>query len=117
MADFRSHGSLTSAFVRAHPVLRGGRGCLIGPSDVLSGLCLLACRGGDHATKHGHLALLGALSYLAPLLSTAPLVAIGNAPATIRLAAPPLLIIGGAVLATGLGRKTPTHKVGPPKKR
>jgi drug/metabolite transporter (DMT)-like permease len=70
----------------------------VGPT----GLAFLAW---DHATKHGHLSLLGALSYLAPLLSTALLVAMGNAPATIRLVAAAFLIIGGAVLATGLGGK------------
>lgn len=68
----------------------------VGPT----GLAFLAW---DHATKHGHISLLGALSYLAPLLSTALLVAMGNAPATVRLLAAALLIIGGAVLATGLG--------------
>ncbi|MGO4832201.1 DMT family transporter [Rhizobiaceae sp. 2RAB30] len=75
----------------------------VGPT----GLAFLAW---DHATKHGRISLLGALSYLAPLLSTALLVAMGNAPATIRLLAAALLIIGGAVLATGLGsgRKSAT---------
>lgn len=68
----------------------------VGPT----GLAFLAW---DHATKHGHISLLGALSYFAPLLSTALLVAMGNAPATIRLLAAALLVIGGAVLATGLG--------------
>lgn len=79
----------------------------VGPT----GLAFLAW---DHATKHGHLALLGALSYLAPLLSTALLVAFGSAPATMRLAAAALLIIGGAVLATGLGRarKVPAPAAG-----
>lgn len=68
----------------------------VGPT----GLAFLAW---DHATKHGHISLLGALSYLAPLLSTALLVAMGDAPATTRLLAAALLIISGAALATGLG--------------
>ncbi len=67
------------------------------------GLAFLAW---DHATKHGHIALLGTLSYLAPLLSTALLVATGAAPASLKLALAAILVIGGAVLATGLpGRK------------
>lgn len=67
------------------------------------GLAFLAW---DHATKHGHIALLGTLSYLAPLLSTALLVATGAAPASFKLAVAAVLVIGGAVLATGLpGRK------------
>lgn len=69
-----------------------------------TGLAFLAW---DHATKHGHLALLGALSYLAPLLSTALLVATGAAPATMRLAIAAILVIGGSVLATGIGRRKP----------
>ena len=48
-------------------------------------------------------ALLGALSYLAPLLSTALLVIIGAAPATSRLALCALLIVGGAGLAASAG--------------
>lgn len=67
------------------------------------GLAFLAW---DHATKHGHIALLGTLSYLAPLLSTALLVATGAAPASLKLALAAILVIGGAVLATGLpGRR------------
>ncbi len=66
------------------------------------GLAFLAW---DHATKHGHLPLLGALSYLAPLISTALLVATGAAPATITLGLAALLVIGGSLLATGIGGK------------
>jgi len=55
----------------------------------------------DHATKHGDLPLLGALSYLAPLLSTAVLVATGISPATWALPTACLLIVGGAVVASG----------------
>ena len=54
----------------------------------------------DHATKHGSLAMLGALSYLAPLISTLLLVAIGQSHASPILIIPTLLIIVGAVIAT-----------------
>lgn len=67
------------------------------------GLAFLAW---DHATKHGNISLLGTLSYMAPLISTALLVLSGAAPASMTLALAALLVIGGAVLATGLpGRK------------
>lgn len=66
------------------------------------GLAFLAW---DHATKHGHIALLGTLSYLAPLISTALLVLTGAAPASFKLALAAALVIGGAVLATGVGRR------------
>ena len=49
----------------------------------------------DHGTKHGDLALLGSLSYLAPLLSTALLVAAGRAqPHWIQAVALALLMLG-----------------------
>ncbi len=65
----------------------------------------------DHATKHGSLPLLGALSYLAPLLSTALLILAGQAAASLTLLMAALLIIGGAVTAMGLpGRRTETAK-------
>ncbi len=49
----------------------------------------------DHGTKHGDLVLLGSLSYLAPLLSTALLVAAGRAPAHwLQAVAIALLMIG-----------------------
>ena len=64
------------------------------------GLAFLAW---DHATKHGNLALLGVLSYLAPFLSTAILVLTGAAPASLTLALSAVLVIGGALLATGIG--------------
>lgn len=67
------------------------------------GLAFLAW---DHATKHGNITLLGTLSYLSPLVSTALLVVTGKAPASLTLAVAALLVIGGAILATGLpGRK------------
>ncbi len=60
----------------------------------------------DIAAKHGRLALLGALSYLAPLLSTLLLVTVGGQEAGWRTAAACLLIVGGAALASlaDLGR-------------
>jgi drug/metabolite transporter (DMT)-like permease len=64
-----------------------------------TGLAFLAW---DHATKHGHLALLGALSYLAPLISTLLLVATRQVPATAPLLLAAVLVIGGALIATGL---------------
>ncbi len=64
-----------------------------------TGLAFLAW---DHATKHGSLPVLGALSYLAPLVSTLLLVLTGQAEAGAALVAAAALIIGGAVLATGL---------------
>ncbi|MCA0177255.1 MAG: DMT family transporter [Proteobacteria bacterium] len=54
----------------------------------------------DHATKHGRLATLGALSYLTPLASTLLLIALGRAEAGLYLLVPALLIVAGAVLAT-----------------
>lgn len=54
----------------------------------------------DYATKHGDLPLLGALSYLAPLLSTALLVATGISPPSWTLPVACLLIVGGAVVAS-----------------
>ena len=54
----------------------------------------------DHATKHGSLAVLGALSYLAPLLSTLLLVGFGQARASPALLAAAALVIAGAVVAT-----------------
>jgi drug/metabolite transporter (DMT)-like permease len=53
----------------------------------------------DHGVKHGDIRVLGAVSYLAPLLSTLLLVAAGLAPATWQVGAACLLITGGAVLA------------------
>lgn len=67
-----------------------------------TGLAFLAW---DYATKHGRLPVLGALSYLAPLISTVLLVAAGRTAATGPLLAASLLIIGGALLATGLPRR------------
>ncbi|HEY9734948.1 MAG TPA: EamA family transporter [Trichocoleus sp.] len=55
----------------------------------------------DYGVKHGNIKALGALSYLAPLLSTLLLVARGFAEATWLLGLACLLIVGGAVLASG----------------
>ena len=59
----------------------------------------------DHGTKRGDIALLGSLSYLAPLISTALLVVTGATPATVTLGLAALLILGGSLLATGIGRR------------
>ncbi|MGE3572110.1 MAG: EamA/RhaT family transporter, partial [Burkholderiales bacterium] len=53
----------------------------------------------DHGTKRGRLALLGALSYAAPVLSTALLVAAGDAQATWHIGAGCVLVALGAALA------------------
>jgi drug/metabolite transporter (DMT)-like permease len=68
-----------------------------------TGLAFLAW---DYATKHGHLALLGPLSYLAPLLSTLLLVASGETPARLTLLLSALLIIGGSAVATFARRRS-----------
>jgi drug/metabolite transporter (DMT)-like permease len=53
----------------------------------------------DHGVKHGNLPVLGALSYLSPLLSTIVLVAAGRTEPSLRIALACLLITAGAVLA------------------
>jgi drug/metabolite transporter (DMT)-like permease len=53
----------------------------------------------DHGTKHGRIALLGALSYAAPVLSTVFLVAAGDAAPSWHIGAGCLLVAGGAALA------------------
>jgi drug/metabolite transporter (DMT)-like permease len=54
----------------------------------------------DHGVKRGDIQLLGAASYLAPLLSTLILVAAGFGDLTPRIVLAALLITGGAVLAS-----------------
>lgn len=54
----------------------------------------------DHAVKRGDIRSLGALSYAAPVLSTALLVLCGLAPATFTLLGATLLVTAGAVLAS-----------------
>ncbi len=56
----------------------------------------------DHAVKRGDIRALGALSYAAPILSTALLVACGLAPATLTLLIASVLVTIGAVLASFL---------------
>lgn len=53
----------------------------------------------DYAMKHGDVALVGAASYCAPLLSAIILVAAGRAPFTWAIAVACVLITAGAVLA------------------
>ncbi|ABN78316.1 EamA family transporter [Cereibacter sphaeroides] len=54
----------------------------------------------DHATKHGHLPLLGALSYLAPLLSTLLLLLFGLTPMNWSIIAAATLIVLSAAIAS-----------------
>lgn len=72
-----------------------------------TGLAFLAW---DHATKRGKLPLLGALSYLAPLISTVLLVLAGRVEGSATLFAAAALVIGGALLATGLPEREPAAK-------
>lgn len=53
----------------------------------------------DFATKHGDLALLGTLSYAAPLLSTGLLVIAGRASFSWGLCLAAFLIVGGAIVS------------------
>ena len=55
----------------------------------------------DHGVKHGNIQLLGAAAYFAPLLSTLILVATGYAQASPEIALACLLIVLGALLASG----------------
>ncbi|WP_231934995.1 DMT family transporter [Bordetella bronchialis] len=84
------------------PVSGGQWGAIVLLGLGPTGLAFLAW---DYATKHGHLALLGPLSYLAPLLSTLLLVVTGETPASLTLLAAALLIIGGSVVATFARRR------------
>lgn len=54
----------------------------------------------DFGTKHGDIRVLGALSYMAPLISTLLLIAFGKGEATWAVAAGCILIIGGAFIAS-----------------
>ena len=54
----------------------------------------------DFGTKHGDIQALGAMSYAAPLISTALLILSGEGQATAAIAAGCALIVGGAVLAS-----------------
>ena len=53
----------------------------------------------DYATKHGDLAILGTLSYAAPLLSTGLLILAGRTALSLPLLAAAALIVGGAALS------------------
>ena len=55
----------------------------------------------DHGTKHGDLRVLGTMSYGSPLLSTVVLIATGRAEGTPDIAIACLLIVTGAVVASG----------------
>jgi drug/metabolite transporter (DMT)-like permease len=55
----------------------------------------------DYGVKHGDIKALGALAYAAPLLSTLLLIIFGRAEASWTIALACLLIVGGAVLASG----------------
>lgn len=59
----------------------------------------------DHGTKRGSLPLLGALSYTAPVVSTALLVLHGDAQASWQLGASCALVAGGATLAAFAERR------------
>ena len=54
----------------------------------------------DHGVKHGDIQLLGASSYLGPLLSTLILILAGFASFTASIALAAILIAGGAALAS-----------------
>ena len=53
----------------------------------------------DYGVKHGHIQVLGASSYAAPLLSTLILIAAGRTPPTLTILFACLLITAGAALA------------------
>ena len=53
----------------------------------------------DHGVKHGDIALLGVLSYAAPLISVLLLMILGLAEPSARLAAAALAIVGGSLVA------------------
>lgn len=55
----------------------------------------------DYGVKHGNIKILGALSYVGPLLSTALLIIFGLAEASWIVTLSCVLIVGGAVLAAG----------------
>lgn len=64
----------------------------------------------DHGVKHGNIQVLGAASYLAPLISTLALIAGGVAEPSLRILAACVLITAGAVLAAKsmlFGRRRP----------
>jgi len=60
----------------------------------------LAFMAWDHATKHGHVSLLGATSYAAPLLSTLLLILFGFVPVRWSLVGAAALIVAGSFIAS-----------------
>jgi drug/metabolite transporter (DMT)-like permease len=66
------------------------------------GLAFLAW---DYGTKHGHVSVLGTVSYAAPVLSTLLLVVLGYTPASLSLLAASALVVGGAWTATTSSRR------------
>jgi drug/metabolite transporter (DMT)-like permease len=61
----------------------------------------------DHGVKHGSLRALGGFSYMAPLISTILLLALGRGTLSLAIALGGLLIVGGAAFAAGdLWRRT-----------
>ena len=61
----------------------------------------------DHGVKHGNIKLLGALSYIAPLLSSVLLICFGRSPFRWSvLVACSLIITGSAVASARVGGKT-----------
>ncbi|MDR2990857.1 MAG: DMT family transporter [Burkholderiaceae bacterium] len=54
----------------------------------------------DHATKHGHVPLLGIISYIAPLLSTLLLILFGFVPAGWNIMAAAIMIVLGSAVAS-----------------
>lgn len=69
----------------------------------------------DYGCKHGNIRLLGSLAYGVPLLSNGLLIAFGMGELTWRVAMAAGLIIGGAILGTGLlsRRKQPQPDASP----
>lgn len=58
----------------------------------------------DFGCKHGDIRALGTLAYAVPLLSSALLIAAGHGVLDWRVGVAALLIVGGAMIGTGLGR-------------
>lgn len=71
------------------------------------GLAFLAW---DYGTKHGNIALLGTMSYAAPVLSTLLLVLFGFAHPGIQLLVACVLVVGGAWVASTATSVTPVPK-------
>lgn len=61
----------------------------------------------DHGCKHGDIRTLGTLAYAVPLLSNGILIAAGRGVLDWRVAIAAILIVGGAVIGTSMGRAAP----------